>query len=250
MPALKAYKFLTLAIVTGLAGACATSSGSSSGPKAASEPAMPSTTEPPKVAPVLVEYQSKLADAPLSRIGVLVDGKTIFGKAGPLGAGEHKISILVELTPADSKPLAYQREYVVRLGEARYLKALVAINAAPLKPADDSCVDIQVHVMEDEKVPVYSGATALQGEKWILQTRQPLIDERLIVEGLRLNNLVQVCVDTQGKVESETLLSPSNTLYDAAVLRGLSNWVFRPMVEMGNAKAFCYPQRNVLKVER
>lgn len=179
---------------------------------------------------------------------MLLDGDTTVGKAGSLSPGEHKVTILVELSPQESPPLAYQREFVVRLGEAKYTKVAVAISAASPRSTDRFRVDTQFHVIEEEQMAGFRVPPGGSAEKRALHAPPPVIDLRLAVLGMSLDNLIRICVDAQGAVESETLVASSNTLFDASVLKGLRQWRFQPLIESGIARPFCFMQRNLLRV--
>ena len=235
-------KCLILAGLTGLAAACATATPTPPPPPA--EQAKVEEAAPLKPAPVLVEYRSKVQNAALSRIGVLVDGVTNVGKAGPLVAGEHTILILIEVSVRPSTPLPYQREFVVRLKEPKYLKVLVLVSPS----REGFGIDTQLNVIDEAAVPISDMSAAISAERRLLESAQPEIDRRLATPGSFFSNLIQVCADSNGKVESQTLVAPSNTLFDANMLTAMSRWRFKPLMESGAAKPFCHVQKSVLKV--
>lgn len=211
-------------------------------------------------APLVVRYQPQLRDRRLhlKTIVTRLDGQESSRFEGLAKPGKHRVDVeatfskdsFLAFGQEDTTPFAsWAQTFTVDVGEPRQIVVVLAVSEQ--ENVDDrerlratASLDLQEEERSlDASLPAYPPLR-------FRDQPEPMLPESLLRLRVDIWNLVKLCLDESGAVESQTLLRASHPLYDGSLLDAVSRWKAEPFVWEGKPRRVCTQQRYDLRHEQ
>ena len=192
----------------------------------------------PMLSAVVLQYSPTFVSdrVELRQVGLWVDGKPLKDSTQPLTPGVHEIQVAAQFAPVNGvEPVGFAQAFSVKLPRAAHARLTLNVVEKPGVEFNKSLdVSASLDIVQDPEVLKQQSVSLEEVDEAI--TFHPEIgpSQALQRQGESYFNVIRTCVSKEGRIISQTLLTPVNPIFDAAVLST------QRLVKFSPKRHFCF----------